>query len=578
MKTDSTTIFVQIASYRDPQLIPTINDLIEKSKNPDKLHIVVNWQHGQEESIEDFLQNNFSVDGVIQSNPIVNGFDTIILTKSYATIVLIEVSFEQSKGACWARNLIQQLYNGETYTLQLDSHHRFIQDWDQTLIEMLEGLRHKSSKPLLTAYLPSFDPENDPIGRVTIPWKMNFDRFIPEGAVFFMPASIDEWRDLKEPILSRFYSGHFAFADGSFAIEVQHDPNYFFHGEEISIAARAFTHGYDLYHPHILICWHEYTRKGRTKIWDDHTQKFKEKGKTDLNWVERNDRCHKRNRILFGMDGEDQNQIDFGKYGFGSVRTLKDYERYAGLSFKKRAVHKDALAKINPVLPIPDKSDEQWESEICGSRDIHIYVHRNDLKYTNELGEKSYLDDYTCWMVAAYDMNGKEIHRKDLLPHEIEKYISGTTELIDFRLIFLSNDYPASYVIQPHSRSKGWLEKVARPCNEHINIIKSSQPVRKYQVKIDIDLDKIKYNRTELLSDYDCIIIAVNDATGKEIYRRDIIRKDIKTFINLDDNRFKVNLNFLAKSKPNSFIVWPHSISREWLDRIEELIHDDSGN
>jgi hypothetical protein len=38
-------IFIQIASYRDPQLIPTIKDCIEKAKNPKKLVFSIAWQH-----------------------------------------------------------------------------------------------------------------------------------------------------------------------------------------------------------------------------------------------------------------------------------------------------------------------------------------------------------------------------------------------------------------------------------------------------------------------------------------------------------------------------------------------------
>lgn len=570
------TIFVQIASYKDPELIATLNDIISKASAPHNLHIVVNWQHGDEQSIEDFLKHDYILDGVIQNNPTAQDFDTIILSKSSAVIILIDVHFEKSKGACWARNLIQQLYHDETYTLQLDSHHRFIENWDKEVIEMLEGLREKSPKPVLTAYVSSYDPENDPNGRVNIPWKMNFDRFIPEGAVFFMPASIDNWKELSAPILSRFYSGHFAFADGSFAVEVQHDPDYFFHGEEISIAARAFTHGYDLYHPHRLICWHEYTRKGRTKVWDDHTQSLKEKGKTDMHWVERNNKCHKRNRILFGMDGEDPNQIQFGKYGFGSIRTLSDYERYAGLSFKKRAVHKDALAKLLPVLPVDDRPEDVWESELCGSRDIHICVHVNDLKHTNELGEKVFLDDYNCWLVAAYDVNGKEIHRKDLLPSDIQKYTSGSVEWVDYRLIFLSNDYPASYAIQPHSASKGWLNKVTRQCDEHKDVIQNLQPVKRRHVKINMDMNNVKVTNSngdkELLNDYDCWVLAVNDSTGKEIYRKDLNSKEISKYIKANPDRFKFNMAFMSNCQPRTYIVWPHSASHGWLNRIEEAV------
>jgi hypothetical protein len=86
------------------------------------------------------------------------------------------------------------------------------------------------------------------------PWRMAFDRFIPEGAVFFLPETIPGWqRTLTEPVTSRFYSAHYCFTLGQFSKEVQHNPEYYFHGEEISIAARAYTCGYDLFHPHKVL-------------------------------------------------------------------------------------------------------------------------------------------------------------------------------------------------------------------------------------------------------------------------------------------------------------------------------------
>ena len=53
---------------------------------------------------------------------------------------IINVKDIDSLGVCWARHSVQQLYSGETYTLQIDSHMRFEQDWDEILIEMLKNL------------------------------------------------------------------------------------------------------------------------------------------------------------------------------------------------------------------------------------------------------------------------------------------------------------------------------------------------------------------------------------------------------------------------------------------------------
>ena len=455
-------IFIQIASYRDPQLIPTLKDLIDKAVTPHNLNIVICWQHADDETVEMFIDAGIDILG-FEPNESVNSHTVINAEYKSAKIRLIDVSHYDAQGACWARNAIQQLYSGEKYTLQLDSHHRFVDEWDTKIILMLESLRYKSKKPVLTAYIPSFDPDNDPAARVMVPWKMDFDRFIPEGAVFFLPSSIDEWKTLTEPMRARFYSGHFAFADGSFAVEVQHDPKYFFHGEEISIAARAFTHGYDLYHPHDLIAWHEYTRKGRTKVWDDHTTPEKKNGKIQLDWVERNNACHKRNRILFGMDGEDPSQIDFGKYGFGTARTLREYEEYAGLSFKYRAVQQYTIDRNEPVLPVTRNytSEDAWRDSMTRSNDVRICFHKNQLKYPGD--DINIPSDFDFWYVAAHDADG-EIFRKDATEHEIKVYLEN--DWMDYRLIFLSDRKPIKYIIWPHSKTQGWGERFETPITE----------------------------------------------------------------------------------------------------------------
>ena len=207
MSKNKNTIFIQIASYRDPQLIPTIKDCLDKAKNPKNLRFGIAWQHSKEDE-----------------------WDNLDEYKEDKRFRILDIDHSESKGVCWARNQVQQLYKNEKFTLQLDSHHRFVENWDETLIEMINDLQEAGhKKPLLTAYIPSFNPENDPQERVNEPWKMNFDRFIQEGAVFFLPASFDSWDDKTKPLPARFYSAHFCFTLGEFSVEVQHDPDYYFH-------------------------------------------------------------------------------------------------------------------------------------------------------------------------------------------------------------------------------------------------------------------------------------------------------------------------------------------------------------
>lgn len=411
---DNEKIFIQIASYRDPQLIPTIKDCINNAKYPENLVFSIAWQH----SINDEWDNLYEyVDD--------------------ERLKIIDIDYRESKGACWARNMLQQQYSGEKYTLQLDSHHRFIENWDEELISMIKDLQNKGyKKPLLTGYIPSFDPENDPNARINQPWKMNFDRFIPEGAVFFLPATIDNFQELDSPIPSRFYSAHFCFTLGSFVLEVPHDPEYYFHGEEISIAVRAYTWGYDLFHPHKVIAWHEYTRKGRTKHWDD-----------DKLWVNKNNESHLRNRKLFEMD-EFKKDIDFGIYDFGNVRTLEDYERYSGISFKKRAVQKYTLD--NNIAPNPPLYGEEFENSF-----LRIYKHCIDVSFT-QVPEK----DYEFWVVAFHDDNHNTIYREDANINEINRLLNDSDGYCKIWREFETDIKPSYWVVWPYSTNKGWSERL----------------------------------------------------------------------------------------------------------------------
>jgi hypothetical protein len=412
----SDKIFIQIAAYRDPQLLPTLHDMLNKANKPKNLVIGICWQHSTEDA-----------------------WDNLDEFKEDKRFKIIDVNYLDSKGVCWARNSVQQLYSGEKYTLQLDSHHRFVQDWDKKLINMLKKLQKKGfKKPLLTAYVPSFDPDNDPAGRVNQPWKMNFDRFTPEGIVFFIPAAFDSWDNIDEPLISRFYSAHFAFTVGEFCKEVPHDPNYYFHGEEISIAARAFTHGYDLFHPNEVIVWHEYTRKGRKKQWDD-----------DKEWYSKNTSCHARNKKLFGIDGE-VNDIDFGQYGFGTVRSLKDYEKYAGICFANRSITQTVIYKHIPSLDNISIPDTDFDKSLS-----RVFKHCIDLQYS-QVPE----NDYDFWCVAFRDSDGKDLYRQDADASEIERMKNDPDGYIKLWRQFNTTSQPKSWIVWPHSKSKEWCSPI----------------------------------------------------------------------------------------------------------------------
>jgi hypothetical protein len=433
-------IFIQIAAYRDPELVPTIKDCLDKAKYPDRLRFGICWQH-----------------------EVTDSWDSELLEfKNDPRFKIIDVRWNNSKGACWARNSIQeQLYDGEEYTLQLDSHHRFAQDWDETLIGWIKDLQAKGhKKPILTAYATPFNPEkhrgrqHDNLLEKDHALYLEFDRFTPEGCVFFKPHYIDGsnfwagngkgFHELTSAIPCRFFSAHFAFSIGDMVREVPHDPNYYFHGEEISIAMRSFTHGYDLFSPHRTVIWHEYTREYRIhKHWVDHVDANKNNLVDGINWYDRNNISHHRNRVLFDMESDPN--IVFGKYGIGTVRTLADYEAYAKLDFKRRA----------EILP---NGDGKFATLLTWNPE-HFH-------------QATDLDFVVC---AIHNDAGDTLWREDFKPDTRrimwDKSIQSNDELREghskLAVVFTAkmDSAPSKFVLWPHSKSKGWLHRIEKTIN-----------------------------------------------------------------------------------------------------------------
>ena len=119
-------IFVQIASYRDPEMIPTVEDMIAKAKYPERLTFGIVWQYDSSEDITYFdNRENFTVD---------------------------KYHYYESEGLGWARNKTNKLWKGEQYTLQIDSHHRFVQDWDEIVLEDYNQALLFAPKPIITTF------------------------------------------------------------------------------------------------------------------------------------------------------------------------------------------------------------------------------------------------------------------------------------------------------------------------------------------------------------------------------------------------------------------------------------------
>lgn len=276
-------IYVQIPAYRDSELAPTLLDMFDKAAQPDQLRVRVCWQHGPAEMLPNSILDNSSIE-------------------------IVDVPYEKSNGCNWARRGLQSGWNNEEYTLLLDSHHRFVKGWDDCLVKLYEALISDGvQKPLITAYLPSYDPRIDPRQTRSEPLQIHSLSRERGLLVYLVAHRIPLWTWLVRPVKAKFLSLHFIFTSGKFNQEVPFDEDIYFFGDEVVTALKSFTHGYELFHPHYVVGWHLYKRDDtRITHWQDHADH-------EL----RNEKSHERLRDVFlGID----------QRGIGQIRTLEEYE------------------------------------------------------------------------------------------------------------------------------------------------------------------------------------------------------------------------------------------------------------
>lgn len=395
------TIFIAIAAYRDADLARTVADCVAKARWPEELRFGICWQYAP----DDLAPPDVGV----------------------AKLRQIDVPWKKSQGACWARDQALSLYQGEDFLFQIDSHHRFVEHWDAILLSQIEA--SGETKPLLTAYAQAFDPSGK-LPTAGLPTMMLLKEFTEQGIPTFAQAARPEWRG-GPPRRARFLSGHFIFTLGRFVQDVPYDPDLYFIGEEISMAVRAFTHGYSLLHPSEHVMWHEYSRKQRIMHWDDH--QAGQRNSASLNKVR---------QILTG----DICGLD----GLGSARSLAEYENYAGMNFTSARASGGAYNGAEPRQAPPAGQDvglvRDWN--------VRVTLDRGDLP-------AEALDRPSFWYVGFFDAAGVEVARADADGEEVRALSQKPASRIFMDRRFRAARAPIRWTVHPVSRQRRWLEAIS---------------------------------------------------------------------------------------------------------------------
>lgn len=443
MKPDA-TLFVSIASYRDPELIPTLINLIEEAKYPQRLHIAVCWQ--DEGDIQPFIDAGMTPG----ENRDHEGHQLFHFDYQGAVIEVLYVHYFASQGACWARNLVESCYRQQDYFLQIDSHCRFVTQWDSEMIAMLEALREQSPQPVLSSYPPGYTPGEDE-KRTDYVSRLIFNGFTDEGIVQLTSAPFSD----SAPRRCGYLAAGFVFADGHFVTRVPNDPQIFFMGEEIAMAARAWTHGYDIWSPHRILLWHFYMRDTHPKVWGDHSNEAKKEGVVDKAWWER-DKIAKQ-RVLSVLNTSDT-PCDLGPYQLGNQRTLQEFQYRIGVDFREQRAHPEVTGaeKITWFNELPSHH-HQWRQllQYTNEKAVRLDAEEADLART----------DIAWWHVGVYSANNTPLKVWQYTPEAMRKQVRLIdAQTLELKIHFITTSRSSAHNIRicPYSTQEGWGQLVEK--------------------------------------------------------------------------------------------------------------------
>jgi hypothetical protein len=306
-------IFISIASYRDPLLHNTVMSAYNNASRKDRL-----------------------VFGVVdQSFP--GEFFNLRSLPFADQVRYLRIDPEYGRGACWARNLAQSMWNKEKYFLQVDSHTLFEERWDEIFLNYMGEFEKYHEKPLITAYPHGFVAVDNNINNLR---KSGYDGLLTLVADQAHSFNNDMYVGIQArvlpsgmPVHGFLISANCLFTHGVICEEVPYDPYLYFSGEEHSLALRLWTSGYNIFHVAKIPLYHHYGREYRTTVWSDD---FIEKNRPQKWYLYDRSSKDRLVNIVTGKLG--------GAYGLGNKRKLDEYIQWCGIDYFNKTLNINAVS------------------------------------------------------------------------------------------------------------------------------------------------------------------------------------------------------------------------------------------
>lgn len=305
-------IFIQISSYHDYELPNTIKSALENASGHYKINIGVHHIYYEKDDIE---------------------------LPDLPNVKTIKSKAPDNLGMGLGRKIAHSLYNNESYYMQVDAHTKFNKNWDISLTHQITKYKALGiKKPILTSYPRNYwykDSGEIVIEEQGTPTIISFN----ERPDLFKNHRFTSQTAAPNPennIHTRSVSGGNIFTVGPFIVP---NSKILAAGEELVIAARAYTHGYDLVLPKTIEIAHLYynTEKpevnNRRLVWDDYPEYA---AKLDLE-------SQAEIKRLF-------TDAPIDEEGFGTERTLEEFGEFVGLDFKTGEIVESKCCLKKPTI------------------------------------------------------------------------------------------------------------------------------------------------------------------------------------------------------------------------------------
>ncbi len=232
-------MYLSLASYRDPMLQSTIDSAFSTAAHPENLEVGC------------FIS-------IIESDPktpshlVSNTHDGRVHSETEEAGSIFSVTRARNKSIAW-------LSDKHDYVLQVDSHSRFLPNWDVELVEAYEKL--KVTNAIFSSYIPSWfpNPDGTETYREFDSSYLSYGDYNNEGSkhAFFdtyeLVPRLPSVHNVDNVSMKSWHTaGMFLFGPSNYFIDLPQPEWIVFWGEELYNSVRAFTYGWDVYVPNVM--------------------------------------------------------------------------------------------------------------------------------------------------------------------------------------------------------------------------------------------------------------------------------------------------------------------------------------